>query len=171
MAQSFAERAFRARSKSFAGFTSEAEQSLTGYAWPGNVRELLNVVERCALTHQGAGPVGAAELGLAAAPTRTLSGGSVIAASVPNYSQSDEKANDHEMSDGYMGLKKRWSLSFEKEYLRAILRRHGGNVSSAAREAKLDRSNFLRLLRRHGLKAAEFRTSDRAPLVAASRAA
>ena len=171
MARSFAERAFRARSKSFAGFTPEAEQSLTGYAWPGNVRELLNVVERCALTHQGTGPMGVAELGLAPAPTRSLNGGSVIAASVPSYSQSDEKANDQEMSDGYMGLKKRWSLSFEKEYLRAILRRHGGNVSSAAREAKLDRSNFLRLLRRHGLKAAEFRTSDRAPLVAASRAA
>ncbi len=171
MAKTFAERAFRARSKAFSGFTAEAEQALTTYGWPGNVRELLNVIERCALTHAGAGPIGQTELGLSAPVARAVTGGSVIAASVPNYSQSDEQANDRELSDGYMGLKKRWSLSFEKEYLRAILRRHGGNVSSAAREAKLDRSNFLRLLRRHGLKAAEFRTSERTPLIAPSRAA
>ncbi|MEQ8861559.1 MAG: phage shock protein operon transcriptional activator [Pseudomonadales bacterium] len=31
----------------FAGFSSRAQATLTGYRWPGNVRELKNVVERC----------------------------------------------------------------------------------------------------------------------------
>jgi DNA-binding NtrC family response regulator len=57
----------------------------------------------------------------------------------------------------YTELKKNWSDSFEREYLLGTLNRHGGNVSAAARQAKLDRSNFLRLLRRHGLHASEFR--------------
>jgi transcriptional regulator of acetoin/glycerol metabolism len=58
---------------------------------------------------------------------------------------------------GYTSLKKEWCDSFEKQFLVTTLNRNGGNVSAAAREAKLDRSNFLRLLRRHGLKAQEYR--------------
>lgn len=59
--------------------------------------------------------------------------------------------------ESYTKLKKRWSFSFEREYLVAILNRHDGNVSAAAREANIDRSNFLRLLRRHRMTAQEFR--------------
>jgi len=59
--------------------------------------------------------------------------------------------------ESYTALKKRWSESFEREFLTATLNKHGGNVSAAAREAKLDRSNFLRLLRRYGLRADVFR--------------
>jgi transcriptional regulator of acetoin/glycerol metabolism len=62
----------------------------------------------------------------------------------------------------YTDLKKRWSDSFEREYLVSTLNKHHGNVSAAARESKLDRSNFLRLLRRHGLKAQEYRGADHA---------
>ena len=57
----------------------------------------------------------------------------------------------------YMELKKKWADVFEREYLANALSRNGGNVSAAAREAKLDRSNFLRLLRRHGLTAQQYR--------------
>jgi G3E family GTPase len=62
--------------------------------------------------------------------------------------------------EGYMDMKKKWIDAFEREYLTGILERHQGNVSASAREAKLDRSNFLRLLRRHGLKAQVFRTEE-----------
>ena len=57
----------------------------------------------------------------------------------------------------FTALKKRWAESFEKEYLSDLLSKMQGNVSAAAREAKLDRSNFLRLLRKHGLKAEVYR--------------
>jgi len=39
---------------------------------------------------------------------------------------------------------------FEESYLRNLLQRHD-NISAAAREAGLDRSNFKRLLRRHNI--------------------
>ena len=40
---------------------------------------------------------------------------------------------------------------FETAYFRALLERTGGNVSQAAREAQLDRSNFRRAARRAGV--------------------
>jgi transcriptional regulator with PAS, ATPase and Fis domain len=39
--------------KSFEGFTSEAERKLVGYDWPGNVRELRNVLERAMIFASG----------------------------------------------------------------------------------------------------------------------
>lgn len=42
--------------------------------------------------------------------------------------------------------------AFEVRYLNAMLERAHGSISAAARLAHLDRSNFRRLLRRHGLR-------------------
>jgi transcriptional regulator with GAF, ATPase, and Fis domain len=41
---------------------------------------------------------------------------------------------------------------FTREYVEALLGRHGGNLSAAAREAKLDRNWLVALARRHGLR-------------------
>ena len=57
-------------------------------------------------------------------------------------------------------MKRRWAESFERQYLTELLVKMQGNVSAAAREAKLDRSNFLRLLRKHRLKAEVYRKSQ-----------
>ncbi|MGQ0507488.1 MAG: sigma 54-interacting transcriptional regulator [Myxococcaceae bacterium] len=40
---------------------------------------------------------------------------------------------------------------FERDYLVGIVERHGGNISAAARESGLSRSQFYRLLWQHGL--------------------
>ena len=154
MSRQFIERSFQSRGKTFSGFTPDADAALRDYSWPGNVRELLNVIERCSLVWQGSGPVDGKDLSIpkgSGAPQP--SNGSNRLESVANPYQ----APDLSGQGGYMSLKKKWSNSFEREYLQAALGRHNGNVSAAAREAKLDRSNFLRLLRRHGLKALEFR--------------
>jgi DNA-binding NtrC family response regulator len=154
MAIQFAERAFGARGKRFAGFTTEAESGLTSYAWPGNVRELLNVIERTALIFEGTGQVTLKALTIPAGGVGVGGNGAKLELVKSPYDLAGGEGGS------YTELKKKWSDSFEKEYLVATLARHHGNVSAAAREAKLDRSNFLRLLRRHGLRAQEYRPAD-----------
>lgn len=41
---------------------------------------------------------------------------------------------------------------FERRYLVSVMERAGGSVSEGARIAGLDRTNFRRLLQRHGLR-------------------
>ena len=48
----------------------------------------------------------------------------------------------------YSHAKKQALEMFEQAYLEAVLRRTGGNVSEAARQAGLDRSNFRRVLKK-----------------------
>lgn len=64
-------------------------------------------------------------------------------------------------NQSYTDLKRQWCDAFEKDYLVKLLKKTKGNVSAAARESKLDRSNFLRLLRRHQLKAQAYRADER----------
>jgi anaerobic nitric oxide reductase transcription regulator len=177
MAQQFAERAFVKRGKKFSGFTAESQAALQGYRWPGNVRELLNVVERAALVDRATGKtvdvcpfmgVQPASQMAHAAPLTLVQGGTgtgATSALTPPAAQPTAQKDPVVLTlqdpiESYTSLKKRWSLSFEREYLAAMLARHGGNVSAAAREAHLDRSNFLRLLRRHRMTAQEFRHGE-----------
>lgn len=44
------------------------------------------------------------------------------------------------------------SAAFERNYLVRVMERAGGSVSEGARLAGLDRTNFRRLLTRHGLR-------------------
>src|SRR5690606_5648227 len=52
----------------------------------------------------------------------------------------------------YREAKERAIHAFETSYFAALLQRAGGNVSEAARQAGLDRSNFRRAAKRAGLK-------------------
>jgi transcriptional regulator with GAF, ATPase, and Fis domain len=44
------------------------------------------------------------------------------------------------------------AAEFERRYLVAVMERAGGSVSEGARLLGLDRTNFRRLLQRHGLR-------------------
>jgi len=95
-------------------------------AWPGNVRELRNHVEQCLVLREPV-PIG-------------------------------ERAGAEEgpLVDGRMSYAeaRRRSLDwFERQYLTALLDRHGGNVSQAARAAGVHRVYLHKLLRRHGMHA------------------
>lgn len=57
----------------------------------------------------------------------------------------------------YTRLKKQWTDQFEQDYIQKLLQKNNGNVTAAAKEAGLDRSNFLRLLRRHQIQAQTYR--------------
>ena len=53
--------------------------------------------------------------------------------------------------------KRRASAVFEKNYLTLVMERARGSISEAARQAGLDRTNFRRLLQRHGIDATAFK--------------
>jgi transcriptional regulator of acetoin/glycerol metabolism len=46
-----------------------------------------------------------------------------------------------------------WLHAFAQTYLTDLLRRHGGNISQAAKTAGVDRKTLHRLLAKHGIKA------------------
>ncbi len=150
-AENFSKHAFAARGKVFAGFSEDARSALEDYAWPGNVRELQNVIERVALVFQGGEVVGTRLLAL---PKSADLRASLHVLAKPLHLP----VKTPESTLGiYRDLKKRWSENFEKEYLTGMLARYHGNVSKASVESKIDRSNFLRMLRKFGINASDFR--------------
>lgn len=150
MANLFLAHTFKTRGKTFHGLTEAAHDAMRTYTWPGNVRELLNVVERTALLWEREGEVDVTDLGLPSVPQGT------IPAMVPLDDVNPWKEQS-EVTSSYTVLKRKWSETFEREFLAGLLEKHGGNVTAAAKEAALDRSNFLRLLRKHHINAAQYR--------------
>jgi two-component system, NtrC family, response regulator GlrR len=97
--------------------------TLARHRWPGNVRELRNYLERC-LTLREQVPLG-------------------------------PPADDTGLPDVTKPLKiarEQWTRALERKYVEAVLARHDGNVTAAARDAGVDRMYFYRLLWRHGLR-------------------
>ena len=60
----------------------------------------------------------------------------------------------------YRIAKQRLLHEFDARYLRQLLRRHGGNVSRAARAAGLDRMTVHKMLQRVGLAGRRSRALD-----------
>jgi DNA-binding NtrC family response regulator len=115
----------------------EAMSALESYAWPGNVRELQNIIERsCALAD--ADTVRRRDLPDYVLETRALPPSAPPAAL--GASRTLQEAREH------------WMQSLESAYLRDLLDRHGGNVSSAAKAAGIDRKTFHRLASKYGIR-------------------
>jgi DNA-binding NtrC family response regulator len=133
LAYHFIGRYGRNRERPLEGIDPEALGSLETYGWPGNVRELQNVIERaCALAD---GPI----LGLRDLPEHVRGRGRPAPA--PGKDLPLREARET------------WLRAFTQEYLTDLLRRHGGNISQAARTAGVDRKTLHRLLGRYGIQA------------------
>ncbi|NNC21584.1 sigma 54-interacting transcriptional regulator [Corallococcus exiguus] len=109
---------------------------LAQYPWPGNVRELRNVVDRVVSLGESALP----ELPDAPVARPALS---------PDLDPEDTLSLALELP--FKEAKERLIEGFERDYLRTVLERCGGNVSKASREAGIDRVYLRKLLRKHGL--------------------
>ncbi|MCO5977826.1 nitric oxide reductase transcriptional regulator NorR [Ideonella oryzae] len=123
-----------------------AKAWLQQQAWPGNVRELEHVISRAALravAEQGrtARWVGIEPRHLGDLPT--LAGLPLSPAPLAGPAWADEAAAGPSLREA--------TDAFQRQWLQALLARHGGVAAAAAREAGMDRSNFHRLLRRLGL--------------------
>lgn len=108
---------------------------LSAHDWPGNVRELRNVLDRALYM---AAASGEKELRVVDFPI-TASGGSGLGGSFD-----DNKS--------YRELRAEVEGEFERHYVTWLLARHEGNLSQAARAAKMDRKHLHDLARKHGLR-------------------
>jgi two-component system response regulator GlrR len=115
--------------KQINGFAPEALEQLVAAPWPGNVRQMLNVVEQ------------AVALCTTAIVPLTLV----------------QKALRGDEDSGYSSLDEA-KKQFEREYLAQLLKITNGNVTQAARLAKRNRTEFYKLLKRHALDPALFKT-------------
>jgi two-component system, NtrC family, response regulator HydG len=125
--------------------SDEAMRVLRSQNWPGNVRELENAMEH-ALVYCREDTIlpqhlPCARHSLAPSLVEEPSGGELSAA-LP-----DDLAHLP-----YREAKQRALSLFDDAYFSAVMRRTGGNISEAARQAGLDRSNFRRASKRTGRK-------------------
>jgi transcriptional regulator with GAF, ATPase, and Fis domain len=117
--------------------SDETLAALMAHDWPGNVRELRNVLERAVYLAQA---TGSTDLGL------------VI---LPGASPPADAGFQFEAGQTYRDTRAKYDAEFERRYLKWLLGRHGGNVSAAAREAKMDRKHLHEMARKHGLRDTE----------------
>jgi transcriptional regulator with GAF, ATPase, and Fis domain len=117
--------------------SDETMQSLLAHDWPGNVRELRNVLERTVYLARAAGQT---ELDLVSLPTSAPAGGDVF---------------QFDPARSYRETRAKFDAEFERKYVKWLLGRNGGNVSAAAREAKMDRKHLHDMAKKHGLRGQE----------------
>ena len=115
----------------------ETMAALASHEWPGNVRELRNVLERSVYMAQATGTT---ELGVVTLPT-------------PHAT--NESAFHFEPDKSYRETRARYDGEFERRYVKWLLSRHSGNISAAAREAKMDRKHLHDMAKKHGLRGNE----------------
>ena len=112
------------------GFAPEALEQLVAAPWPGNVRQLQNVVEQ----------------------TVALCTNGVIPASLVQSAL-------NQASGGLTPLDQA-KRTFECDYLVRILKITQGNVAQAAKLAQRNRTEFYKLLERHGLDPGRFKSQS-----------
>ncbi len=151
LAELFLERAAARHKRPTPALGPEALAALSSHTWPGNVRELANAMEAAVLLTRG-GEVEVERLpgiGLPReiAPSAVDLDGAL--ARVFSRFEADTSDEPPPLKDARDAL--------ERAYLVAVLRRAGGNVSTAAKVAGRNRTDFYDLLRRHALKPAEYK--------------
>jgi DNA-binding NtrC family response regulator len=149
-------------------FSRDAMTALQAYPWPGNVRELVNVVERAVsfCDHETVGAMDLPDYIRTAKPPRpntarpntapVAAPAAVISSPPPPQQILPPRPPLDFTAEGvtFKDAKERWVASFERDYILQLLRRHGGNISHAARDADIDRKYFRKLMKKYDIEAA-----------------
>jgi DNA-binding NtrC family response regulator len=146
LAQHFLKKFSQRAGKPTQRLSPEAISALTTFSWPGNVRQLENALERAVVLARGE------EVGLADLPEE-VGGGAHVAETRQGPIALGEALDvvARALTEvPYAEAKRRVVRDFDRAYAAQLLEQSGGNVSEAARRAGLDRSNFRRVLRKHG---------------------
>ena len=128
-----------ARSDRPQGFTTEALAALVQYPWPGNVRELENAIERAIAVTDGA------RIELEALPAEVAA------------MQRPRVTDGAETQLVYREVVDLARDRASREYLIALMREFGGNVTEAAPRAGMERESLHRLLKRYGVRSEDFK--------------
>jgi DNA-binding NtrC family response regulator len=116
------------------GLTPDALDAALSYDWPGNIRQLKNVIE--------------ASMTLEADDYITLP---VISQFIEVSHEAPGAAVLSDEGDYTNALAR-----FETEYLKGLLKRHGGNVEAAAREAGMNMATIYRKIKKYGIKKEDY---------------
>jgi transcriptional regulator with PAS, ATPase and Fis domain len=116
------------------GFESEAMRILCACEWPGNIRQLKNVIEACMAMETGE-----------YISSDTLA--QFIEAAPDNGIVSSEADQINPEVPYTTALE-----HFEADLLRSLLKRHVGNIDSAAREAGMNMVTMYRKIKRYGIR-------------------
>ena len=108
---------------------------MLAYHWPGNIRELENILERAIVKSRGDV---IENVDLPAPPQRIL-----------DLWYAGNGAREISLNQ--------WLSNSEKDYLRSLLIKYKGSISSTAKEAKVDNKTLYRKMRRHGLHKESFK--------------
>jgi DNA-binding NtrC family response regulator len=106
--------------------SDQAIGALSSQSWPGNVRELRNTIE--ALLAMGELPP--------AGPVNSTSQDPITTVLGLSYKQARDAV----------------LRAFEARYVPSLIERAGGNIAKAARDADMDRSHLMEMMRRLGLR-------------------
>lgn len=114
-----------------------AESQLLTYSYPGNIRELENVIERAVV----------------------LADGDALEASHLPARMRNSRPRSHDAygRSGLTAAKKRVVEDFERRYILDCLRNTNGNISQAARAARVDVKNFYVKMRKYGIDPHDFK--------------
>jgi transcriptional regulator with GAF, ATPase, and Fis domain len=132
-------------------FSPAVLNQMRQHDWPGNVRELRNYVERSIVLDDAPPPSLLRTMGSGTHPVSRIPDADLAAPPPTPTSEIDR-------SLPFRLAKERAIEKFERAYIRPLLEECEGNMSKAARTAKMDRMYLHQLAQKYG-----FRTTRRTP--------
>jgi DNA-binding NtrC family response regulator len=147
IAYHFLQQFSRGIDKDISGFDEPAVGRLTSYEWPGNVRQLRNVVERAVILCDSR------QIGLKELPLFSdISDIEQLLDNVP--------ATNQELKQIKKEIRQKAVSKVEENFVRSALARNDWNVTRAAKETGLQRSNFQAMMKKHGISLPRRTKSD-----------
>ena len=138
LAMAFLTRYCKRNNTAVKSFAAEAMSKMESYRWPGNVRELRNIVERIAILC-GSDSIALRHLPAEIREAPTHSSVTQLPPSWEDFKRLKQQARDAAGQE------------LECRFLTEALQRSGGNVSRAAEDVGMQRTNFHALMRKYGL--------------------
>jgi transcriptional regulator with GAF, ATPase, and Fis domain len=138
-------------------FSPEVLEQMMQHDWPGNVRELRNYVER-SIVLDDAPPPSMRTMRSGTMPIYRLTGDEKPSEPVPATTLVTSPPPEIDRSIPFRLAKERAIEKFERAYIGPLLEECEGNMSKAARTARMDRMYLHQLAQKYG-----FRITRRAP--------